>query len=565
MKKVNFQSYKAILLLGGIAFFASCSDDVNTIGTDIIGDGNFETERVEFEVYAYNRNLTGVQTNGLPLYQLGVYNDPIYGRSEASIVSQLSLTNTRPVFGASTQQREDEYANDNDPKTTPENETVTKVYLNIPFFGNVADGETENNDSGTPVARKYDLDSIYGSKTAEFHFKVEELTYYLRDLDPSSGFQEQQEYFSDKDFSSNTGMVLYEDGVKISNLEELIYKEDDPDTPDEDESQEVETRLSPRIRVELEPAYFQQILDKEGSSELMSNNNFKEFIKGLRFSASGFSDDALMLLDWNNANVEVEYEYDRVDTANNNEIVKGSSSFTLSLAAFSTDASSGARTRRNNVANRIINEPYPAEIDEQLDNGANASRLYLKGGAGTVAELRLFDPKGSSEVLDGHKKRGWIINEANLTFYVDREKLDAYPEVREPSRIYVYNMDNDSIIADVELDYTVNQDKDLSRQIYGGILKKEDDKGISYKIRLTEHVDRILNKNSTNVRLGLTLTANINNTRNISARGNVQDSVLVAPEASVITPLSTVLYGNNVGEEDKDKRLKLEIFYTEVE
>ncbi|MGS2741378.1 DUF4270 domain-containing protein [Sinomicrobium sp. M5D2P17] len=565
MKKVNFQSYKAILLLGGIAFFASCSDDVNTIGTDIIGDGNFETERAEFEVYAYNRKLSGVQTNGMPLYQLGVYNDPIYGRTEASIVSQLYLTNTRPVFGASTQEREDEYANDNDAETTPENETVTTVYLNIPFFGEVADGETENNDSGTPVARKYDLDSIYGSKTAEFRLKVEELTYYLRDLDPSSGFLEQQEYFSDKDFSSNTGMVLRDSIVKISNLEELILKEDDPDTPDVDESQEVETRLSPRIRVKLEPSYFQQILDKEGSSELMSNSNFKEFIKGLRFSASGFSEDALMLLDWNNANVEVEYEYDRVDTANNNEIVKGNSSFTLSLGAFTTDASSGARTRRNNVANTMTSEAYPAEIDEQLDNGANASRLYLKGGAGTVTELRLFDPKGSSDVLEANEKQGWIINEANLTFYVDREKLDAYPEVMEPSRIYVYNMDNDSIVADVELDYTVNQDKELSRQIYGGILKKEDDKGISYKIRLTEHVDRILNDNATNVRLGLALTSNINNTRTVSAEGNGEDPELIAAEASVVTPLSTVLYGNNVGEEDKDKRLKLEIFYTQVE
>ncbi|MGS2762497.1 DUF4270 domain-containing protein [Sinomicrobium sp. M5D2P9] len=565
MKKVNFQSYKAILLLGGIAFFASCSDDVNTIGTDIIGDGNFETERAEFEVYAYNRKLNGVQTNGLPLYQLGVYDDPIYGRTEASIVSQLYLTNTRPVFGVSTQQREEEYANDNDPKTTPENERATKVYLNIPFFSRVADGETENNDSGTPVARKYDLDSIYGSKTAQFNFKVEELTYYLRDLDPSSGFLEQQEYFSDKDFSYNTGMVLRDTIIKIDNLEELIYKADDPDTPDEDESKEVETRLSPRIRVELDPAYFQQILDKEGSSELMSNNNFREFIKGLRFSASGFSAASLMLLDWNNANVEVRYEYDRVDTADDNKIVKGNSSFTLSLGAFTTDANSGARTRRNNVANTIVSESYPAEVAEQLDNDTNASRLYLKGGAGTLTELRLFDPRESSEVLDANKKQGWIINEANLIFYVDREKLDAHPNMEEPSRIYVYNMDNDSIIADVELDYTVNQNKNLSRQIYGGILEKEDDKGVKYKIRLTEHVDRILNKNSTNVRLGLALTANINSTRNISAKGNDAKPELIVPESSVITPLGTVLYGNNVEDENKDKRLKLEIFYTQVE
>lgn len=555
--------------MGGIAFFTSCSDDVTTIGTDIIGDGNFETEKAEFEVYAYNRKLNGVQTNGLPLYQLGVYDDQIFGRTEASIVSQLSLVTTRPVFGVSSQQREEEYAADNDPKTTPENEKATRVYINIPFFGSVADGETENSDEGAPIARKYDLDSIYGNDKATFTFRVEELTYYLRDLDPSSGFVEQQRYFSNKDFSSNTGAVLYDNRVEISNLEELIYKDDDPDTPDVDESKEVETRLSPRIRVEIDSpdalAFFQQILDKEGSSELMSNNNFKEFIKGLRFSASSFSSPALMLLDWNNANVEVQYEYDRVDTSDGNKIVKRNSSFTLSLGAFTVDSNSGARTRRNNVVNTLINEAYPGEISDQLDNNINASRLYLKGGAGTMVELSLFDPLKDSTVVASIEKQGWIINEANLVFYVDRDKLDTYPDFAEPQRLYVYNLADNTILADVELDYTVNQDKSISRQIFGGILEKEEDKGVKYKIRLTEHVDRILNQDSTNVNLGLALTANINNTRNVSSEGNGQDKEQFIPEASVITPLSTILYGNNTGEEHKDKRLKLEIFYTKVE
>ncbi|UGU18308.1 DUF4270 domain-containing protein [Sinomicrobium kalidii] len=569
MKKAYFRLYKAILLTSGIAFFASCDKDVNTIGTDIIGDGNFETDRAEFDVYAYNRKLNAAQTNGLSLYQLGVFNDPIYGKTEAGIVSQLYLNNTNPTFGLASQGREEEYANDNDNSTTPENETVTRVYLNIPFFGSVADGETENNDEGVPVAREYDLDSIYGSQDAEFRLRVEELTYYLRDLDPSSGFRERQEYFSDKDFSAYAGAILCDSVIKIDNREILIYgEEDDPDT-EENEEEQVETRLTPRIRVAMDRnmEFFQQILDKEGESELISNNNFREFIRGLRFSASDFSADAMMLLDWNNASIEVEYEYDRVDTSNDNEIVKNSSSFTMSLAAYTINSNTGGRVRRNNVVNTLVNDPYPSEIEGELDTDTNASRIYLKGGAGIMTELHLFDPVGDKTVLEANQDKGWIINEANLTFYVDREKLDALQNVTEPSRIYVYNLENNEVLLDVELDYTSNQDSNLSKQIYGGILEKEDDKGVRYKIRITEHINQILNEGADNVTLGLSVTSNINNVNNVSAGGGENgDTELYVPEASVINPLGTILYGSgDLGEENEDKRLKLEIFYTMVE
>ncbi len=35
------------------------------------------------------------------------------------------------------------------------------------------------------------------------------------------------------------------------------------------------------------------------------------------------------------------------------------------------------------------------------------------------------------------------------------------------------------------------------------------------------------------------------------------------PLSATITPLSTVLFGNNVPAEEEDMKLKLEIFYTE--
>ncbi|WP_461532601.1 DUF4270 domain-containing protein [Sinomicrobium sp.] len=549
MRKVYFRLCGvALLLLNSGVFLTSCSDDVNTIGTGIIGDGNFETEKADFEVYAYNRKLNGVQTNGLPLYQLGTYNDPIYGKTEASIISQLGMPNTT-VFGTS----------------GGDNERVKTVYLHIPFFSKVKEGEEEVNESGTPVARQFEIDSVYGNKTATFKLKVEEFTYYLRDLDPDNDF-DQQEYFSNnEELSSHVGMVLLDDETTINDREILIRKEDDPET-DEDEAEEVEERLSPRIRMELNPDFFQQILDNEGGDVFATRSNFQEFIKGLRFSISESSSDILMLLDWNNAYIEVVYAYESKGSSEGSATEEEEDSFTMSLAAFSVSSANGVRAKVNNVINIMQNDPYPAEIADQFDTGVNASNLYLKGGAGTVVELSLFDEDREGETLANIREKHWVINDASLTFYVDREKLDAYHVGEEPSRVYVYNLENNKVLADVELDYSTNPDKNLSKLIYGGVLEEEDDRGIKYRIRLTEHIDRVVNKDSTNVRLGLALTSDINSTVNVSAQDKDGETSLHIPESAVITPLSTILYGNDVEDESqRDKRLKLEIYYTEID
>ena len=66
---------------------------------------------------------------------------------------------------------------------------------------------------------------------------------------------------------------------EISDEEYLFFREDDPDT-EEDESPFVDERVQPGIHVELDPEYFQEnFIDLEGSSELFSNANFKEYFR----------------------------------------------------------------------------------------------------------------------------------------------------------------------------------------------------------------------------------------------------------------------------------------------
>src|SRR5665811_1858379 len=50
-------------------------------------------------------------------------------------------------------------------------------------------------------ARNFDVDSIYGKREMPFTLNLQRSTYFLRDLDPNTNFQEAQEYYSDQDFS----------------------------------------------------------------------------------------------------------------------------------------------------------------------------------------------------------------------------------------------------------------------------------------------------------------------------------------------------------------------------
>jgi hypothetical protein len=140
----------------------------------------------------------------------------------------------------------------------------------------------------------------------------------------------------------------------------------------------------------------------------------------------------------------------------------------------------------------------------------------------------------------------------------------------EPNRIYLYDLNNHLPIIDYYFDNSVAANAKLNKGIHGGILEKEiasstvDKRGIKYKIRLTNHLRNLISKDSTNVRLGLVVSESIANTLNSKLKIPTFESINKIPTASVMNPLGTVLFGNNIpsGNPNFAKRLKLEIYYT---
>lgn len=588
LNRFKFSALAGILL---VVIFVSCEDEFTTIGEGVIGGEPFITNKMGFDVIAFNKKIEAVQTNQLPLYQLGVFNDPVYGKTEARITSQLLLSVNNPTFGIFTQQAED-----NDTGTAIlENETVTEVFLYIPYFNNQTDLDQDgvvdqfdsaptdptNDDDGDGVANnvenanntnplvqdtdgdginddidddtlgnrfaeRFRLDSIYGDRTAAFNLKVERSTFFLRDLDPDTNFQFSQEYFSSQEFSpAFVDEVLFDGNVTI-NDEEILFEVliDDPDT-DEDEVGTISRKRNPGIRVPLDANFFQQnFLDKEGDSELLSASNFKEFMRGIHLSVTPSTEELLLLLDITNADIEITYDHDIVDSDE-----KAEKTFIINLIT-----GGGGGPFIGNAVNTFVNDEYPADILNRFDENVNPPRIHLKGGAGSYAEIQLFNEGDIAEI----KANNWIINEANLVFYVDREGVTGNVE---PPRLYLFNAETNAPLYNVPTENSIANSSLGIYLNYDGLLDDSDASNLKYTVRITEYINNLVIRDSTNVKLGLSVSPDIRlvGANSVMLSDNVEKDI---PAAPILTPLSTVLHGSS--SENDVKKLKLQIFYTQT-
>ena len=81
--------------------------------------------------------------NNVSNYQLGVLEDNIFGKSEAIFFGQINLETSNPAFGVF-RQSDETNGDENNVAVIDEKETISEVFLDIPFFTNVddSDGDT---------------------------------------------------------------------------------------------------------------------------------------------------------------------------------------------------------------------------------------------------------------------------------------------------------------------------------------------------------------------------------------------------------------------------------------
>lgn len=522
--------------------FVACDKDFISLDSDISGENNFDVADVKYDVIAYTNKLQPIQTNNLPSNLLGYYKDLIYGNTTANLVTQLVPTTIDPKF--------------------PEGIRMDSVVLTIPYFSKSTGIEND--------ITSYQLDSIYGD--GMINFKVYENTFFLRNFDPNTGFNQPQKYYSDRSLSASNqiplsslqGTFLQEmTEFKPSNKEIILKKGDEI------------TRLAPAMRFKMDTTYWKnKIILKEGSPELSNVNNFHSYFRGLYFEAEAVNNDGTMMLlnlGASNANITLHYSSPPTGTAADAERITGT--YILNFPGFNPDPSAAT----NNVINFLDNDFTIAIPDGNPITGDE--KLYLKGGQGATAIINLFEGSdidtdhGTMTAFETFKndyvqtdaegkfvKAKRLINEANLVFYVDQSMTQG----QEPERIYIYDTKNNRPLLDYEFDSPDN----LRVNHLGKLQHVGDDnsKGVKYKIKITEHIKNLLLKDSSNVSLGLAISMNVNVEGSVTQNSVLNpshDAAKKLPVSSILSPQGTVLFGNNTSATNENKKLYLEIFYTE--
>ncbi|WP_452220014.1 DUF4270 domain-containing protein [Lacinutrix salivirga] len=534
--------FKTISVLTLIVFTSiACDKDFTSIESDIEGIQNFEATSEKFPLVAYTKRLGPVQTNNLSSNLLGVYDDA-FGVSEYNIVTQLVPTSFNPDFG--------------------DNPVIESVTLNIPYYSKLTDTDIEGNNT-------YTLDSIFGE--GPIKLSIYKNNYFLRDFDPDSELGEAQKYYSTEavDFASINTELLYESGTEgfIPSPSETLIEE-----VNEDGETVVLSRIPPSLRLsltnnDLENSMFWEdllLFGTDSPTELSNVNNFKDYFRGLYFKVEAINGTGTaMLLDFNAGTLTIDYTNDEEAEEDFEESPNRPSEYVLNLA--------------ENRINLFDNNFTINDGDSQ--NGDDL--VYIKGTEGYLTVIDLFngikqDENGAnidaynyfednykSDTEDGQHKR--LINEAFLVVNINQNDLQLNPE-QESDRVMLYDLKNNKPVDDYFFDRSENTTSPINSKIIHStrLTRDDDNNGIQYKIRITEHLNNILIRDSTNAKLGLLVSTNVNRIQNAMIKGTNPETNTVTgiPEGAVISPKGNVIYGStdNVPE---NKRLQLEIFYTE--
>jgi hypothetical protein len=535
MKKITITLKNIALASLIFTGFLACDKDFASLESDVVNSentSNFDTDIATYSVITYNKKIEPFKSNGLPANLLGIYNDPVFGTSSANFVSQMAPSAFNQSFG--------------------ENVVLDSVVLTIPYLSTATDTDADGNIT-------YRLDSIYGN--APIKLSVFQNNYFLRSFNPESEFNDSQKYYSNGSTSEtnliNTsdleGQLLYQEESFLPSSDQIIL------TSTNDDGEEVEpTKLAPGIRVKLDnpgDTFWQELIfEKEGESELSNQNNFFDHFRGIYLKAEALGlDGSMMQLNFtgSNANITLYYtsEIDNVET--DAETTQQEGTFVLNFSG--------------NLVN-IFDNNFISVPDGDVVNGDE--QLFLKGGEGSMAIINLFngDDEGNSPEFTQFKndfKEGdlpkRLINEAYLEFFVDQTAVNG----QEPNRIFIYDVENNTPLIDYFLDQSVS-DLTINAKIQHleplvRVNDEEDGDGIKYKIRITEHLNNIIVRDSTNVKLGLVVTSNVGAVDPFSVIN--EDKII--PSGTILSPKGTVLIGNNTT--DQDKKVKLTIYYTEPE
>ena len=543
---MKFQQIKIIVIL---LAFVSCEKDFASFDSEVINSDNainFSTNSVEYSLTTQSEMVNPVQTNNLPSFLLGSYNHPQYGRSNSSFVGQMVPSEYNHDFG--------------------DNVVLDSVVLTIPYFSRGIDTSEEGDIT-------YEIDSVYGDDPIKI--SVYRNNFFFRTFDPFSDFDTSQSYYSN-------GSLSVEEIIDGTQLEgELLFEIDDF-TPSAEQINltEIDTAGNPYVAQRIAPAlrfklnnpndnfWETNFFENEGNQVLTNEPNFKEFFRGLYIKVESNSNGSIMLLNFASSNTKLTIHY----TSDNTNI---GDSDTGSVDEIETNQHEYEMNFSGNLINLFDNEnPIDVGLIDQTNGNEN---IYLRGGEGIISTLDLFsgsitNDNGEEMSEFDHFKQFFyddisdepirIVNEAYIEFFVNQN----FANDDEPERIYIYNYEQNTALIDYFLDQSVSSLTINAKINHLEPLVRDsldDDKGIKYKIRITEHLNNLILRDSTNAKLALGVISDVASVQNFKILDGSESENKRLASGIILSPKGTILHGNLSA--DIEKRPKIKIYYTEPE
>lgn len=533
---MNRTSVKKAIVLSIFAFgMWSCEQEFTEMGSEVIDNDSFGFDKYTVENIAVNNQESEIaNTRNLPINNLGVYNHSTFGKTSAHVVTQLEI-NT----GA-------------DMSNIGNNPVLDSVYLYIPHTSSVVSTDSDGN-------RTFKVSNIYGD--GKFTLNVYENGYYLRPADPNNNFETQYYYADEKavfdqhktgingnqrlnnseDQSQNNDFQFNKNEIKL-----YAYDENGELQKDDNGKPIVRERFSPGIWLDLDKDYFQQrFFQNNQYQSIKTNNDLKNFFRGLYFEALDTNNqNAMAQLDLTQGELVFVYKQDGEIDPETNQLKRERKTFKFKMGFDHTANKSSSATTVNLL-----------ESNFTFDNNSGGN-FWLKGGATSVlGAIDLFgedsDSNGKADELETIIQNDWLINQAVLTLYIDKSRAGS-DTLFYPNRLFLYDFNNNQVL----IDYVTDQTTLPPKSRYNGILVTNKESVYRYQFQITDHINNLIRKDSTNVSLGLVVANDITNSVMNPTKGS-EDKI---PLTSTMSPFGTVIYGPNAG--NGDLRMKLELYYT---
>ena len=538
------------IILISFFIFQSCDKELTSFDSDVINSQNaidFSTGELDYSILSKSEIINPVQSNNLPSFLIGKYNHPQFGNSYANFVGQMVPADYNHDFG--------------------DNVELDSVILSIPYYSRAID--TDENLDVT-----YEIDSVYGNNPIKI--SIYKNNFFLRTFDPFQSFDSSQNYFTNGSLSNNEQIDISQlEGQLLFEIDDFVPNANQINLTAVDTSGEtyISQKLAPALRFKLnnpnnnfwETLFF----NNEGLPNLSNEPDFKEFFRGLYIKTEGLnSSGSMMLLNLASSNAKLTIHY-----TSDNEVVNNDTG--------STD--DNLTNQHEYVLNFSGNLVNIFENENLVDvNGTNTvdgnENIYLRGGEGIITTLDLFSGSLINDngeeisefdhfkdffydnISDSPKR---LINEAYIEFYVNQNFINS----DEPERIFIYNYEQNTALIDYFLDQSVSSTTINAKINHLVPLIKDslnDNRGIKYKIRITEHLNNLVLKDSSNSKLGLGVMSNISSVQNFTILGDEDSNSNNSLAAGIIlSPKGTILHGNLSPEIEKRPRIK--IYYTEPE